>query len=152
MTKTKIRCRQRWVLSSPYRSYASIRFGSGLSLIVSPGKRQHAIRLYSFVCSEWLISASSPPVDDVEQEWVDGFIDHLEKTIKGEGYSQARSPKEMMGKIISYCIGSYDRMRTYEDLKNGDWKRGLSIRQLFSDYINLTVWHLAHDITRLLLT
>ncbi|KAI1478751.1 hypothetical protein F4774DRAFT_143221 [Daldinia eschscholtzii] len=41
----------------------------------------------------------------------------------------------MMKTIVNYCIGSYDRRRTFRN-PNDEWKTGLSIRQLFSNYIN----------------
>ncbi|KAI1102075.1 hypothetical protein F4804DRAFT_279679 [Jackrogersella minutella] len=46
----------------------------------------------------------------------------------------------MMKVIVDYCIGSYERRRAYKDPNHQrlshDWLPGLSIRQLFSDYIN----------------
>ncbi|KAI2611831.1 hypothetical protein GGR54DRAFT_340844 [Hypoxylon sp. NC1633] len=96
---------------------------------------------------KWLISATSHPVDDVEQLWIDGFIEYLDKQARvGGAQSQPESTKDMMKTIVDYCIGSYERKRTFDDFaprirdSNGDreanWKDGPSIRQLFSDYIN----------------
>ncbi|KAI2472581.1 hypothetical protein F4781DRAFT_343816 [Annulohypoxylon bovei var. microspora] len=98
------------------------------------------------MCLEWVISATSHPVDDIEQSWLEGFTEHLNKQIEAGGaQSQPGSTKDMMKALVDYCIGSYERRRTYRDPSQQDssqqdlghdWKTGLSIRQLFSNYIN----------------
>lgn len=111
------------------------------------------------MCLEWLISAASHPVDDVEQLWVDGFFNHLNKAAEAGG-TQCRpsSTEEMMKEIVNYCIGSYERRREHRKLslengenngqRNSDWEKpGLSIRQLVSNYINDIVRCLTNGIT-----
>ncbi|KAI1775281.1 hypothetical protein F4818DRAFT_441378 [Hypoxylon cercidicola] len=93
------------------------------------------------IANKWVICATSHPVDDVEQSWLDGFTEQLNRQIEAGGArSQPGSTKDMMKAIVEYCIGSYERRRTYRDPSpqdpSHDWKTGLSIRQLFSNYIN----------------
>ncbi|KAF2638453.1 hypothetical protein P280DRAFT_84634 [Massarina eburnea CBS 473.64] len=91
------------------------------------------------IADKWLISAASHPVDDVEQLWVDGFLDHLNKA-EGAQYLPS-TVEEMRNEITTYCIGSYERRRVYKDLSyndigKGNFISGLSVRQVFSNYIN----------------
>ncbi|KAI1463033.1 uncharacterized protein F4812DRAFT_464149 [Daldinia caldariorum] len=85
---------------------------------------------------KWVISATSHPVNDIEQSWLDGFTEHLNKRIEAGGaQSQPGSVEEIVKAMVNYCIGFYERRRTFRDSENG-WKTELSIRQLFSNYIN----------------
>lgn len=60
--------------------------------------------------AEWVISATSPPVDDEEPPWVDGFIEHLGRRADVGGVqSQPESAEEMVKVMVDYCIGSYER-------------------------------------------
>lgn len=91
-----------------------------------------------------MISATSHPVDDVEQLWLEGFTEHLNKQIEAKGaHSQPGSTKDMMKAMVNYCIESYERRRFYRDPSHqdstDDWQIGRSIRQLFSDHINYIV-------------
>ncbi|KAI2773948.1 hypothetical protein F4815DRAFT_398683 [Daldinia loculata] len=91
--------------------------------------------------NKWVISATSHPVDDVEQPWLEGFTEHLNKQIEAKGaHSQPGSTKDMMKAMVNYCIESYERRRFYRDPSHqdstDDWQTGRSIRQLFSDHIN----------------
>ncbi|KAF7539758.1 hypothetical protein G7054_g1885 [Neopestalotiopsis clavispora] len=118
----------------------SMQLGEAESKVLDPGVRTD-LRV------RWLISACSHPVDDVEELWIDGFIDHLQKDarVKG-GLSQPNSASEMIEKMTTYCVGSYERKRTYENLsssinrraekENGNLTYGLPIRQLFWNYSN----------------
>ncbi|KAI1801153.1 cora-like Mg2+ transporter protein-domain-containing protein [Daldinia bambusicola] len=42
----------------------------------------------------------------------------------------------MVKMMVNYCVGFYERRRTFRNRNNDGWETGLSIRQLFSNYIN----------------
>ncbi|KAI8266742.1 hypothetical protein K4K58_009250 [Colletotrichum sp. SAR11_239] len=57
--------------------------------------------------NKWLISASSHPIDDGEDELLNGILDRLEKQREAAGSgSQPGSTEEMSQLIIDYCLSS----------------------------------------------
>lgn len=146
--------------------------------------------LTSILLLGWLISATSPPVDDEERPWVEKFLDYM--TERGEDVgvqSQPDSTEELMKMIVKFCVESYERPPAKHEAlasgaaasppsaasspaasspaapltegaaakeegevavsqeanpgqKEGDKSIKLSIRQIFSNYINAIVSHL----------
>lgn len=98
---------------------------------------------------EWVISATSLPADDDEPAWVDQFIGHLNKRAEDGGTkSQPESTEEMVKLMVNYCVGSYERPPAKDAADNDvshtnteelHWRQKLSIRQIFSNYINVLV-------------
>ncbi|KAI0134934.1 hypothetical protein F4814DRAFT_454316 [Daldinia grandis] len=57
---------------------------------------------------QWVISATSHPVDDVEQSWLEGFTQYLNNQIKAGGaQSQPGSTKDIMKAIVDYCTSVF---------------------------------------------
>ncbi|KAI1389580.1 uncharacterized protein F4822DRAFT_205399 [Hypoxylon trugodes] len=72
------------------------------------------------IADGWVITGTSHPVDDVEQSWLEGFTEHLNKQIQAGGaQSQPGSTKDMMKATVEYCIGSYERRRAYNRPDDG---------------------------------
>ncbi|KAF3810601.1 Protein fem-1-like A-B [Colletotrichum gloeosporioides] len=90
--------------------------------------------------NRWLISASSHPIDDGEDELLNGILDRLEKQGEGGGSDlQPGSTAEMSQLIVDYCVDSYERKpKGYDDERPEDCKLKdfPSIRQTFSKSIN----------------
>ncbi|KAI0380798.1 hypothetical protein F5Y04DRAFT_289242 [Hypomontagnella monticulosa] len=87
--------------------------------------------------NKWVISAVSHPVDDIEQPWHEGFTNHsIEQIEAGGSRYQPESTRDMMKMIVDYCIGSYERGRSYQEPGHQGLGTSLSIRQLFSNHIN----------------
>lgn len=93
--------------------------------------------------AEWLLSASSHPIDGNENELLDGILDLLEKQEEAGGRGlQPSSASEMSQFIVDYCVESYERKprAANEDRpKDCQLENFLSIRQTFSDSINSIV-------------
>ncbi|EQB56523.1 hypothetical protein CGLO_03466 [Colletotrichum gloeosporioides Cg-14] len=90
--------------------------------------------------NKWLISASSHPIDDSENELFQGILDHLEKLGEAGGSDlQPGSTAEMSQLIIDYCVDYYERKpKAHEGERPEECKLGNfpSIRQTFSKSIN----------------
>ncbi|VUC26309.1 unnamed protein product [Clonostachys rosea] len=81
--------------------------------------------------SKWLITATCDPIDGIEETLPQGIIDHIRKQARVRGNrSQPYTPFYMSKLLLDYCIGSYERVPVAAD------KEQLSIRQIFSNYIN----------------
>ncbi|KAK2731880.1 ankyrin unc44 [Colletotrichum kahawae] len=87
-----------------------------------------------------LISASSHPIDDGEDELLNGILDRLEKQGEAGGSDlQPGSTTEMSQLIVDYCVDSYERKpKGHDDERPEDCKLKdfPSIRQTFSKSIN----------------
>ncbi|KAF7527677.1 hypothetical protein G7054_g10415 [Neopestalotiopsis clavispora] len=92
---------------------------------------------------EWVISASSHPIDDGENELVNGILDLLEKQGDAGGSGlQPSSASEMSQFIVDYCVESYEREpKEIQKTRPEDCRLEnlLSIRQTFSKSINSIV-------------
>ncbi|KAK1953533.1 ankyrin [Colletotrichum sublineola] len=92
---------------------------------------------------KWLITASSYPMDDTEDELLKGILDLLEKQGEAAGSdSQPGSAAEMSRLIVDYCVDNYERKpqsREGEVPKNCNLAEFPSIRQVFSKSINSIV-------------
>ncbi|KAI8160277.1 Ankyrin-3 [Colletotrichum sp. SAR 10_70] len=88
----------------------------------------------------WLISASSHPIDDREDEVLNGILDLLqEQGEDGVSDLQPGSVTEMSQLIVDHCVGFYERTpRKYDDERPEDRKLESfpSIRQTYSRFIN----------------
>ncbi|KAH0443141.1 hypothetical protein CcaCcLH18_01254 [Colletotrichum camelliae] len=88
----------------------------------------------------FLISASSHPIDDGEDELLNGILAHLEKQRKvAESKSQPDSIAEMSQLIVDYCVETYERKPAAHDGERPDdckLEDFPSIRQTFSKSIN----------------
>lgn len=111
-------------------------------------QQQYVIHITHFgiltsIPSEWLISASSHPIDDGEDELLNGILDRLEKQKEAAGSgSQPGSTVEMSQLIVDYCIETYERKPGALDEGRPEDCRltGFpSIRQVFSKAINSIV-------------
>ncbi|KAJ4243835.1 hypothetical protein NW762_014713 [Fusarium torreyae] len=84
--------------------------------------------------SEWLITATTHPIDCSEDPFLMNALEHISKRAEVEGREvKSRSPLEMAKTIVEFCIGAYDRQPQTETTY--DTKK--SIRQMFSDSINM---------------
>ncbi|CAH0023250.1 unnamed protein product [Clonostachys rhizophaga] len=86
--------------------------------------------------NKWLITATWDPIDGMEETLPQGIIDDIRKQakIRGKRY-QPYSPLYMSKLLVDYCIGSYERARIPAD-KDPEHEQQVSIRQIFSNYIN----------------
>uniref|UniRef100_A0A8H7NC66 Ankyrin repeat protein n=1 Tax=Bionectria ochroleuca TaxID=29856 RepID=A0A8H7NC66_BIOOC len=86
--------------------------------------------------NKWLITATWDPIDGTEETLPQGIIDDIRKQskIRGKRY-QPYSPFYMSKLLVDYCIGSYERARIPTD-KDPEHEQQVSIRQIFSNYIN----------------
>ncbi|KAE9580146.1 hypothetical protein CGMCC3_g3834 [Colletotrichum fructicola] len=99
--------------------------------------------------NKWLLSASSHPIDDVENELQNGILERLEKQGEAGGSDlQPGSAAEMSQLIVDYCIDFYERKPKARDggrPENCTLTNFPSIRQTFSKSIN----SIARDETKL---
>ncbi|KXH66697.1 hypothetical protein CSAL01_08910 [Colletotrichum salicis] len=90
--------------------------------------------------AEWLISASSHPIDDGEDELVNGILDRIKRQREASGSDlQPGSTAEMSKPIVDYCADSYDRKPNVHESERPEDSRlnnFPSIRQTFSKSIN----------------
>ncbi|KAF4949398.1 hypothetical protein FSARC_13488 [Fusarium sarcochroum] len=88
------------------------------------------------VGNNWLITATTHPIDCVEDPFLKDALEHIRKRADVEGREvKSRSPLEMAKTIAEFCIGAYDRQPNLE--KTYNTKK--SIRQIFSDSINMAI-------------
>ncbi|KAI8244721.1 Ankyrin-3 [Colletotrichum sp. SAR 10_96] len=120
-------------------------FGSDDDSLEDKDKRNRS----QVVIERWLISASSHPIDDGEDELLNGILDRLEKQREAAGSeSQPGSTAEMSQLIVDYCVETYERKpRAHDDERPEDCRlTGFpSIRQVFSKSVN----SIARDETKL---
>ncbi|KAI8291268.1 hypothetical protein K4K60_002561 [Colletotrichum sp. SAR11_57] len=99
--------------------------------------------------NKWLLSASSHPIDDVENELQNGILERLEKQGEAGGSDlQPGSAAEMSQLIVDYCIDFYERKPKARDggrPENCTLTNFPSIRQTFSKSINSIVLAKAMD-------
>ncbi|KAK1847433.1 hypothetical protein CCHR01_09959 [Colletotrichum chrysophilum] len=90
--------------------------------------------------NRWLISASSHPIDDGENELLNDVLDRLEKDREAGGsILQQASTAEMSQLIVDFCVDSYERKPKVHDSNRPEacrLKDFPSIRQAFSKSIN----------------
>lgn len=83
--------------------------------------------------AEWLITATTDPLDDVDAKLITPFLSHLEKQADAGGlFSQPRDTFGMTKALVDYCIGAYDRIP--ESGRRGI-DRTRSVRRIFSQFI-----------------
>lgn len=103
--------------------------------------------------SEWLITATSPKIDDSDGSLVSEITEHLQNEAQaGNTQSEPDSAEELGRIIVDYCMGAYERKRkpstkshvngatdqqdsssqSHREQQNDE----LSIRQIFSNFIN----------------
>ncbi|RSL52513.1 hypothetical protein CEP54_010853 [Fusarium duplospermum] len=73
---------------------------------------------------KWLITATTHPIDQVEDPLLTDLLDHVEKQ------AGVRSPQDIARAVATYCIDSYDRPP-----KSTVYETDHSIHQIFSDSI-----------------
>ncbi|KAF0323728.1 hypothetical protein GQ607_008937 [Colletotrichum asianum] len=90
--------------------------------------------------NRWLISASSHPIDDGENELLNDVLDRLEKDREAGGsILQQASTAEMSQLIVDFCVDSYEQKPKVHDSNRPEacrLKDFPSIRQAFSKSIN----------------
>jgi hypothetical protein len=82
--------------------------------------------------TEWIITASSCPLDDSHESLVEGILAQLKKQAEYGGSELQPGTTEAMKKlIVDYCVASYERKPKKEPR--------MSIGQIFSNYMNRIV-------------
>lgn len=97
--------------------------GSRSQYVDNPFAEEHAFADNWYL--EWLITATTHPIDQAEDAFLTDALDHIERQA-----AWARSPHEMAKVVFACCVDSYDRP-TKPKLHETDH----SIRQILSESI-----------------